>query len=127
MTLLLDRPTGLRYPFRVSSKGGLSKRDGADKVASNLVALAKSSLNERLIRKGVGTIGYKVLFQTDINTNAKTIEGLIFEAITTHEPRVTGVEVRVRAADVDSDHYGFIDVSYVFKNTGSPETFTIRV
>lgn len=127
MALLLEKPTGLRYPFRVSAKGGLSKRDGKDKVACNLIALAKSSVNERLVRKSVGTIGYKVLFQTDINHSAKTIEGLIFEAITTYEPRATGVEVRVRAADEGAEHFGFIDVSYVFKNTGSPETFTIRV
>lgn len=127
MTLLLEKPTGIRYPFRISSKGGVAKQDGSDKVASNLKALAKSSLNERVIRKSVGTIGYKVLFQTDINMNAKTIEGLVFEAITTFEPRVTGVTVRVRASDVGSNHYGYIDVSYVFRNTGSPETFTIQV
>ena len=124
---LLEKPTGLKYPFRISSKGGLAKTDGSKKVTSNLIALAKSSLNERLIRKKVGTIGYKLLFQPDINSTAPAIENLVFEAIVKHEPRVTAVQVKVRSADVGSAHYGFIDVSYVFKNTGDPATFTVTI
>jgi S-adenosylmethionine:diacylglycerol 3-amino-3-carboxypropyl transferase len=121
------KPTGLRYPFRVSSKGGLSKTDGVKKVVSNLKALVKSTLNERLIRKQVGTIGYSILFRSDVNMHGKTIEGLVFEAITTFEPRAVAVQVKVRAADRFTDHLGYIDVSFVFKNTGDPASFTVTV
>lgn len=126
-TALLEKPTGMKYPFRISSKGGIAKTDGSDKVIANLIALAKSSVNERIIRKSVGTIGYKVLFQPGINSDAKLIESLVFEAITRFEPRAAAVQVQVRTADVGATHFGFIDVSFVFRNTGDPATFTVTV
>ncbi len=120
-------PSGFNYPFRIASTGGIAKTDGATKVVANLKALVKSSLNERVIRKAVGTISYALLFRTDIKTHATTVENFILEAITAWEPRATAVQVTAYPDETTSDAKGIIDVSFVFKDTGTPAQFAVSV
>lgn len=121
------KPTGLRYPFKLGANKGFGKADGKDKVMSNLRSLVKTTLNERLIKKATGTIGYSLLFRSGIDANATTVENLVFESIVAQEPRAVGVRVKAYASEEDSNSLGIIEISFIFKDTGDAGNLRVAV
>ena len=120
-------PSGISFPFRFSPAGGVAKADDGDKVLSNLKALILSSINERLVRKSVGTIGYRRVFKSASVTAANPIKHLIKQAIVKFEPRASGVTVELRQEEERGDVRVIADVSFIFRNTGDPAKLSLEL
>lgn len=118
---------GIRFPFRFSVSGGVQKADGVDKIVSNLKALVFTALKERVIRKNVGTIGYQRIFRSGDDTSLDLVKNLVREAIATHEPRVLVLSLKVRSVEDREGVKEFIDVLFVFRETGEEGTATVEV
>jgi hypothetical protein len=120
-------PSGIKFPFQFVAAGGVGKAEDGDKVMSNLKALILSRVNERLIRKGVGTIGYSRLFRSARGTTLEPIKHLITQAIVKFEPRAAGITINFRE-DEGTDGFKVIaDVSFIFKNTGDPVKMSLEL
>lgn len=124
----MSEPSGIRYPFKINAAGSVGKASGEDKVKSNLVALVKSSVNSRVVRKKVGTVGYQLLFRSGITELAPAAENLILEAITEFEPRAVGVSIKIiEQVQDDNTNVIFGDISFVYKDTGNPAYLRITL
>lgn len=120
-------PSGISFPFRFVPAGGVGKDDNGDKVISNLKALVLSSVNERLVRKAVGTTGYTRLFRSAYGTTLDPIKQLIKQAIIKYEPRASGIIVNIRKEEESGDSRVIADVSFIFRNTGDPATLSLEL
>ncbi len=123
----MTEPRGIRYPFRFSDAGSVRITDGADKIRSNLYALVKTTLKERLIRKNVGTVGYAMVLRNQSIPNSSLILTLIRESIVRHEPRALLLDVRLRFEDAREGQKTFINVDFIFRDTGEAETLVVEV
>jgi len=125
---MTDYPSGIAFPFRFIAAGGVGKASGAEKIVSNLKALALSALRERLIRKGVGTIGYEQVMRSGIAERGPIIEGIIREAAVRYEPRALNLEVDVyEREDAQKQKATIVKMSFIFKNTGDPVTMSLEL
>lgn len=122
---MADYPKGIKFPFRVQPAGGIGLVSEADKVTSNLHALVLTFVNERLIMKKVGTIGYMAVMRNP--SMAGLIRSLVVEAITTYEKRATRLSVSVVPKEVRGEQHVFADVSYVFSLSGEPKDTSIQL
>jgi hypothetical protein len=121
-------PSGIRYPFVFGSAGGVRVEDGSAKVMSDMVALIKTNINERIIRKAVGTVGYSLILRSNVGSNSGVIEELISEAIIQWVPSITGVSVKVYEEPMDDGSTGiFADVGFSYVNTGERVTSTLQL
>jgi len=120
-------PSGISFPFRVSSAGGIRTSAGANKVSDNLRALAKTALMERVIRKAIGTVGYQQVLRSGITASSDIIENLVFDAITQFEPRAAGITVELIEKIEAGELQVILQVGYFFKNTGDPVNMEIQV
>lgn len=120
-------PSGISFPFRFSNAGGIQKSQGGKKIMTNLKALIRSALRERLVRKSVGTVGYEEVLRSSTHMRSNAIEGLVREAIIRFEPRATDVKVKVYTEDMRDGYHVFADVSFIFSLTRDPihETFQL--
>jgi len=118
-------PKGIKFPFRVQPAGGIGLVGEADKVTSNLHALVLTFVNERLIMKNVGTVGYMAVMR---NTGmVGLIRSLVVEAITTYEKRATRLSVSVVSKEIHGEQHVFADISYVFSLSGEPKNTSIQL
>lgn len=123
----MAQPKGILFPFRFKYAGGVNKGDGIDKIKANLTALAYTSVNERPIRKEVGTVGYRQVFRPADDITHNLIRDLYRQAIVRFEPRIQVLTIKV-SSDQDSDGmHVFIDVNFLFKTTGETSSLTVTV
>jgi phage baseplate assembly protein W len=120
-------PSGIKFPFEFVAAGGVGKADNGDKVMSNLKALILSKINERLIRKNVGTIGYTRVFKSARATTLEPIKHLIRQAIVKFEPRAAGITIDFRLQDDSEGSKVIADVAFIFKNTGEPVKMSLEL
>jgi len=120
-------PSGIKFPFTFVSAGGVGKADNGDKVLANLKALILSKINERLIRKSVGTIGYSRVFKSAHATTLEPVKHLIRQAIVKFEPRAVGVTIDFRSQDDRAGSKVIADVAFIFKNTGEPVKMSLEL
>lgn len=112
-------PSGIKFPFAFSTAGGVARSQSARKVGDNLNALILSGLNERVIRKRVGVMGYQRLFRLLGTDGNAAITTFIQEAITEHEPRARVIRVQFSTEDGPKGKLLRVKVEYSLK--GSPE------
>jgi len=124
---MAENPAGIKFPFRFAASGSVRLAEGAEKVASNLEAIAKTALLERLIRKGVGTVGYRLVLRNADETARRATKGLIREAIVRHEPRALLRSLEVSAVDTDTGRAVFVDGVFIFRQTGEESTFRTQI
>jgi len=122
---MVEYPKGIKFPFRIQPAGGIGLVSEAEKITSNLHALVLTFVNERLIMKNVGTIGYMAVMRN--HSMIGLIRSLIIEAITTHEKRATRLSVRVVTKEIRGEQHVFADVSYVFSLSGEPKNTSIQL
>jgi hypothetical protein len=112
----MDYPQGIKFPFRIQPAGGVGLVNSGMKITSNLHALILTFVNERLIYKDVGTIGYMAVLRT--NSMVGLLRHLIEEAITSFEPRAARVRVEVIPREESGTQRVYVKVSYVFTLSG---------
>lgn len=123
----MTHPSGIAYPFIFSPAGGVGKAGGSSKVAANLKCLVKTAVNERVIRKKIGTIGYQQVFRSSGFGGLDIIEALVTEALAVNEPRVTVLSVNVYQRDIESGSAVFADIAYIFKGSGEVDTVSTQI
>lgn len=114
----MSEPKGIKFPFRFTDAGGVAQVEGIDKVAANLKTLALTALKERLIRKNVGTVGYQQVFRPGDEVSLDVVRELVRESIARHEPRARVRSIETRTVEDDDGVKSFIDVAFVFRETG---------
>jgi hypothetical protein len=112
----MDYPQGIKFPFRIQPAGGVGLVNSGMKITSNLHALILTFVNERLIYKDVGTIGYMAVLRA--NSMVGLLRHLIEEAITSFEPRAARVRVEVIPREESGTQRVYVKVSYVFTLSG---------
>jgi hypothetical protein len=112
----MDYPQGIKFPFRIQPAGGVGLVNSGMKITSNLHALILTFVNERLIYKDVGTVGYMAVLRT--NSMVGLLRHLIEEAITSFEPRAARVRVEVIPREESGTQRVYVKVSYVFTLSG---------
>lgn len=124
---MAENPSGIRFPFRFADAGGVRRVDGADKVAANLEALAVTALQERLVRKSVGTVGYQTVLRNPDEISLRATRDLIREAIAKYERRARVLSLELSAVNTDSGTAVFIDCEFLFRQTGEKSTFRAQI
>ncbi len=124
---MAENPSGIRFPFTFAGAGGVRKNEGADKVASNLEALVMTALQERLVRKSVGTVGYQIVLRNADEMSRRAIKGLIWEAIVRHERRARLLSLEITSNDTDDGRAVFVEGVFIFKQTGEESTFSTQI
>lgn len=123
-----DYPQGIRYPFSFSTQGSVRVTNGIDKIQSNFSSIAKTAVNERLVRKNVGTIGYtRVLRNNNSDATRSAIQKLVKDALSKHEPRAFVLDVQVYSEDLNSGRGTFIKIKYLYKATGQDSDLELKV
>lgn len=120
---MADYPSGIALPFRFGTSGGVVGASGVDKLRTNLKAVVYTALQERLIRKTVGAIGYRQVFRNTGEADVSWLAGLVKSAIAKNEKRV--VVKRVALKKVDKELY--IDVQAVSKSSGDPVDVLVQL
>ncbi len=123
----MTNPMGISFPFRFTDAGGVRREEGIDKVQINMIALAKTTVNERLIRKLVGTIGYSKVLRNMGDTALGAIKDLVREALNRYESRALITSIRVYRDDASIDGKTFIDISFIFRPTGEHQSVTTQL
>ena len=118
-------PSGINFPFRFSPAGGVGLIDAGSKVKANLKALILSATNERVIRKDVGTVGYRSVFRQAVRSGL--LDSLVREAIQKFEPRAAKVTVSSTEKEVRGEMSVFVKVGYIFTLSGQPDTLTVEL
>lgn len=83
----MKSPSGMSFPFKFAPTGGVARSEGAEKVRDNLRFLVLTARGERLVRKTVGTVGYRRIFRNMAGSDVTLIEGLVRKALAEQEPR----------------------------------------
>ncbi len=120
-------PQGIKFPFQFGSTGGVLEAEGVKKVSANLSGLVATPLKSRVIRKDVGTISYAQVLRNRITGTDSLVEELVREPITKFEPRALVRDVTIRDVEDDSGTSRFIDVSFVFRETGEADTSSTQI
>lgn len=111
-------PSGIKFPFRFAASGGVQKAELGGKVLSNLKALVLSAKGERLIRKHVGSIGYKQVIKNLTLATAPVISALLREVITEFEPNAKILDVEVYKEELQEGTSTRCKISFIFSSTG---------
>lgn len=119
----MQKPSGIKFPFRFSDAGGVQLAEGAEKVGSNLSVLAITQANQRLIRKAVGSIGYSTVLRNTGETGRRAAQSVIREAIVQFEPRAVLRSLTVTEVNTDTGTAVVAEGTYVFRPTGEETTF----
>lgn len=120
-------PSGIKFPFRFAQSGGVRIARAADKVGSNLEALACTALLERLVRKSVGTVGYRTVLRNSDEVSRRATLDLIREAIAKHERRARLISLDISTINTVDGTATFIDGVYIFRQTGTKSTFRTQI
>jgi phage baseplate assembly protein W len=124
----MSNPQGIAFPFRFTNSGSVKKSSEVDKVIDNMRALAKTAVNERLIRKLVGTIGYsRVLRNLNNSTTLGAVGDLIKEALVRYEKRALILSVGIISEDTRDGMKHFISVNFIYKATGEQSSLTTQI
>lgn len=124
---MAENPSGIRFPFRFADAGGVRRASGADKVAANLEALAVTALQERLVRKNVGTVGYQAVLRNPDEMALRATRDLIRQAIAKYERRARLISLELSAVNTDSGTAVFVDGKFLFRQTGEESTFRAQI
>jgi len=122
-----ENPSGIKFPFRFANSGGVRIARGSDKVGSNLEALSCTAILERLIRKTVGTIGYRTVLRNSDEASRRAVKDLLREAITKHERRARLLTLNISTVNTDKGTATYIDGAYIFRQTGEKSTFRTQI
>lgn len=120
-------PAGIQFPFRFNYMGRVATVSGSEKVKSNMVALIKTAVNERVVRKKVGSIGYRYVLRNADKAAWSMIRTLIREAITKYEKRVLLIDVKVYAVEAENGMNTYIDIDFMYKGTGQRDQLTTQL
>jgi phage baseplate assembly protein W len=124
---MAEYPSGIAFPFHFNAAGGVARAEGDAKLWSNLFALVKSNVNERLIRKAVGVIGYSLVLRTAVPGSESVIKGLIEEAVAQFEPRVIIVQLEIKTQDIDGGTARILEVGWRRKTSPEINQETIKL
>lgn len=116
---------GIGFPFRFGDAGGVLQAVGIDKISTNLAALVLTAMKERVIRKGVGTVGYQGVFRPGDDVSLDVIREFVREAIAKYEPRARVRSIESHTTEDGEGVKSFIDVAFVFRETGEVGTVSI--
>jgi phage baseplate assembly protein W len=87
--------TGWRFPIRPNAAGSLMWSSGEQKVAESIWLVLSTALGERMMRPRFGCGVHDLLFDGDTNATRAAAAHSVREALTTWEPRVDVLDVRV--------------------------------
>ena len=90
--------TGWRFPIRPAASGGLAFSSGEQKVAESIWLVLSTRLGERVMRPLVGCGVQDRLFAGDSAVTRAAIAEDVRDALTSWEPRIDVLDVRVEAA-----------------------------
>lgn len=108
---------GLSFPLMFNKRGSLSTTTGVDKIKENIKAIVLTSMGERLMNPGVGSLGYKELFRNIDPMESSMLKHQIRLGVEAGESRVTVLDVDVQQPDLD----GQLLVNMTFKIDTSNE------
>lgn len=120
-------PSGIKFPFQFAVTGGVRQCSGSDKVISNMSALIKSAINERLVRKQVGTIGYSLVLRESVRDNSDAVEQIIFESVVRWIPAISNLKVSVFESEVNTGYAVFARIQFRYLNTGATVDENVRI
>lgn len=110
---------GWKFPVRVdTSTGRIMMSEYEEDIAEAIRIILSTSRGERVMRPSFGCGMRDFAFGLTDETTLKLLESSVTEAITAWEPRVGGVDVRIRR---DSDNPGklLIDIHYTVRATNN--------
>lgn len=87
--------TGWRFPIRPTAAGSLAWSFGEQKVAESIWLILSTALGERVMRPRVGCGIHDLLFAGDTNATRAAAASSVREALTSWEPRIDVLDVRV--------------------------------
>jgi len=122
-----EYPSGAAFPFRFNAAGSVARDEGDAKIRSNLIALVKSNVNERLVRKMVGVIGHSLVLRSTIPGGDVIIKNLIEEAIAKFEPRVVVESINIRMEETPTGMAKILDLHWRRKTSPSLNKDTIKL
>jgi uncharacterized protein len=102
--------TGWRFPIRPNAAGSLTWSYGEQKVAESIWLVLSTALGERVMRPRFGCGVHDLLFASDTNATRAAAAHSVREALTTWEPRVDVLDVRVEeGGDAGTELVVFVD------------------
>ena len=102
--------TGWRFPIRPNAAGSLTWSFGEQKVAESIWLVLSTALGERVMRPRFGCGVHDLLFADDTNATRAAAAHSVREALTTWEPRVDVLDVRVEeGGDAGTELVVFVD------------------
>lgn len=102
--------TGWRFPIRPDATGSLTWSYGEQKVAESLWLVLSTALRERVMRPRFGCGVHDLLFAGDTNATRAAAAHSVREALTTWEPRIDVLDVRVEeGGDAGTELVVFVD------------------
>ena len=115
--------SGLSLPLRITPRGGFSRSIGIDKIKQNLKALILTSMGERVMSPGIGTLGYMYLFRNMTFEERNLLETQIATSLERGEPNVIITEVDI----FDVSDQGRLNVVVKFRIDQYDENYDISV
>jgi phage baseplate assembly protein W len=112
------RGRGWRYPIVPDAGGGLGYVDGDAGVEQSLVLLLKTTVGERVMRPGYGTVAPGLVFAPGSATNLDALERSVTDAVLDFEDRVILDDVTV-TPDPDDPVRVEIEVTYTVRRTNT--------
>ena len=79
---------GISFPLEITSRGGFKRSLGVEKIKENVKNLVLTSLGERVMNPGIGTLGYMYLFRNMSYEERQLLQNQVAQGIERGEERV---------------------------------------
>lgn len=94
--------TGWKFPIKVNARGGMSWSSGPDRIRDAIWLVLATAAGERVMRPTFGAGINNYLFDSNSAVERTRLAADIRDALTRWEPRISLVNVDVRAGDEPS-------------------------
>ena len=115
---------GLTWPLTIGPLGHLNRASGVGKVRSNLEAIARTRLRERLFAVRFGTLGFSAVFRNLDQATFTLLEHSANVGFAENEPNAV---IRSTKASASLEDEGQIDLRVAFTLVGSDDEQIIVV
>lgn len=118
--------TTIQFPFQISASGGVATcEDLSESVRSRATFLLNSITGERVMRPEWGVDVQEMFFVLEDEHTA--VREAVIQALSTHIPEMTGVEVLVKPFPGMGREYLLVEVRYLIEDQMEEDVLVVQM
>jgi len=108
--------SGVKFPFRINSVGGISMSNGGENIEESVRCIVGTAVGERVMRPTFGCRIHDFVFHPNSSSTAGLVSFYVLEALQKWEPRIDEISVDADP-DGERENVMMVSVSYKVRST----------